>query len=99
MKTILSPESVIVVNGWACVETGHHNCAGGTAESGYHHEKFCGLEPLCEIDKARIHRVFLWSIFEHRWQVEHKGNPISFVRFENALKFANDTVRRSVLNG
>lgn len=34
---------------WLVVESGKHNCAGGTVEAGYAHERGCGLEPVVNL--------------------------------------------------
>ena len=41
-----SGADLVTINGWLAIDTGQHNCAGGTIEAGYAHERGCGLEPL-----------------------------------------------------
>lgn len=46
-------EQLDIVNGYLVVNVGVHTCAGGTAESGYAHEPYCGFEPLYEFESKR----------------------------------------------
>lgn len=44
-----SGADLVTINGWLCVDTGEHNCAGGFAAIGYAHEPGCGLEPIYQL--------------------------------------------------
>lgn len=93
-----------IVNGWICEVHNECSCAGGTIESSYMHEHFCGLEPLGEISKATIKRTwsYMYGAPGWYWRVEHETLPSYFNQalhlytFEDAIEYANDVVCRAV---
>jgi len=50
---------LVVINGWLTAMVGEHNCAGGSPESGYTHEPYCGFEPIRDLhhERATVWRI------------------------------------------